>query len=78
MLLSWVDDDSGVPREIKGLRHLFEDLYNLQVQEHRIPSSKAVQALMRRVLDVLEDNLLRVYYGRRHGRRANEASLQFA
>lgn len=83
LLLSWKDDDLGVGREIKGLRHVFKDLYNFQVQGYQIPNSKPDRALKRRISDFLDvdgqDNLLILYYGG-HARRAqqsNEASLWF-
>jgi hypothetical protein len=84
LLLSWVDDDLGVLREIKGLRRVFKEMYKFQVQEYQIPSLKPDKALKRRVSDFLDidakDNLLIIYYGG-HARRAlqsNEASLWFA
>jgi hypothetical protein len=83
LLLSWVDDDLGVAREIRGLRHVFRDMYNFQVQEYQIPSLKPDRALKRRVSNFLDidgnDTLLILYYGG-HARRAqqsNEASLWF-
>jgi hypothetical protein len=85
--LFWKDDDLGVIREIKGLRHVFRDMYNFQVQEYQIPSLKPDRALKHRVSEFLnhqdidgKDNLLILYYGG-HARRAlqsNEASLWFA
>lgn len=81
LLLSWVDDDLGVAPEIRGLRNVFKELYNFDVQEYQIPSLKPDRALKRRVNDFLDfdckDDLLIVYYGG-HARRAlqsNEAPL---
>jgi hypothetical protein len=87
LLLFWKDDDLGVVLEIKRLRHVFRDMYNFQVQEYQIPSSKPDRALKPRLSEFLnhqdvdgKDNLLILYYGG-HARRAlqsNEASLWFA
>jgi hypothetical protein len=84
LLLSWEDDNLGVLHEIKGIRHVFKSMYNFQVQEYQIPSSKPDKALKRRVSDFLDidakETLLIIYYGG-HARRAlqsNEASLWFA
>jgi hypothetical protein len=84
LLLSWVDDDLGVVREIGRLRHVLKVLYNFQVEEYEIPSLKPDRFLKRRISDFLDnddkDNLLVVYYGghARRGWQSNEASLWFA
>ena len=84
LLLSWAEDDLGVAHEIRGLRHVFRDLYKFEVQEYQIPSLKPDKALKRRVSDFLDnddkDNLFVIYYGghARRGWQSNEASLWFA
>ena len=87
LLLSWKDDDLGVAQEIETLRHVFRDMYNFQVQEYQIPSSKPDRNLKHRVWEFLghkiidnKENLLILYYGG-HARRAmqsNEAPVWFA
>jgi hypothetical protein len=84
LLLSWIDDDLGVAREIKGVRHVFRDLYHFNVQEYQIPSGKpdlSLKGIMFQFLTNVDgrENLLIVYYGG-HARRAlqsNEGSLWF-
>jgi hypothetical protein len=84
LLLSWEEDDLGVSREIKCLRHVLRDRFHFQVEDYRIPSVKPDKALTRRILDFLDldgkDTLLIVYYGG-HARKAmhsNEAPIWFA
>ena len=84
LLLSWKKDDLGVAKEIKALRHVFQDRYQFKVQEYEIPSSKPDGALKRRISDFMDldakNTLLILYYGG-HARRtiqSSEASLWFA
>jgi hypothetical protein len=84
LLLSWLDDDLGVEREIKGLRHVFRDIYKFTVHEYRIPSGKPDMSLKRTMCQFLsefdeKETLLIVYYGghARRGLQSNEGSLWF-
>ncbi|KAE8449443.1 hypothetical protein EG329_008051 [Mollisiaceae sp. DMI_Dod_QoI] len=77
LMISWEDDDLGVWREIAALRNVFEERYNFDVEEYRIPSiDQPDRALKRRVIEFLDssdeqDKLLIVYYAG-HARRAPE------
>jgi hypothetical protein len=84
LLLSWEADDLGVGEEIKGLRHVFRDRFNFQVQLYQIPSLKPDKELKRRVLDFLDldskDTLLIVYYGghAKRGLHSSDSPIWFA
>jgi hypothetical protein len=66
LLLSWEDDNLGVEREIKRLKHVFSVLYRFDVQEFRIPSTTPGKATTFRIGSFLENDspssLLIVYY----------------
>ncbi|KAG0645504.1 hypothetical protein D0Z07_8738 [Hyphodiscus hymeniophilus] len=84
LLLSWEDDDLGVKEEIIDLRHVFENFYRFDVEEHKIPSEKPDKNVKRKVLEFLnkdgDDTLLVVYYAghARSGEQSNEGSIWFA
>lgn len=68
LLLSWEDDDLGVESEINELDYVFENVYRYRTDQWRIPTSKSHNALVRRVMEALEEAearnvLLVVYYG---------------
>jgi hypothetical protein len=84
LMLSWEDDDLGVAREIKPLRHVFRDMYNFNVHEYQIPSVKPDLSLKGAMFQFLSefdgnDTLLIIYYGghARRGLQSNEGSLWF-
>ena len=84
LLISWATDDLEVDGEIKALRHVFEDMYGFHCQTYKIPDRQPEKALMRVVLDFLEqdnDNTLYIAYYAGHARRpllSNEATLWYA
>lgn len=68
LLLSWEDDDLGVATEIADLRRVFDFSYHFLTSHWRIPSHKSHNALVRQVMQLLDesesrDKLLIVYYG---------------
>ncbi|KAI4086917.1 MAG: hypothetical protein LQ344_007182 [Seirophora lacunosa] len=68
LLLSWEDDDLGVATEIAELQRVFDFSYRFQTSHWRIPSHKSHNALVRQVMQLLDesesrDKLLIVYYG---------------
>lgn len=77
LLLSWEDDNLGVEREIRRLKHVFSVLYRFDVQEFRIPSKTPGKATTSRVSDFLENDspssLLIVYYAG-HARLSNQTN----
>ncbi|KAL8919466.1 MAG: hypothetical protein Q9208_006751 [Pyrenodesmia sp. 3 TL-2023] len=68
LLLSWEDDDLGVQSEVNELDHVFENVFRYKTNRWRIPTSKSHNALVRRIMEALEEaevgnSLLIVYYG---------------
>ncbi|KAI4101664.1 MAG: hypothetical protein LQ345_007406, partial [Seirophora villosa] len=68
LLLSWGDDDLGVATEIAELQRVFDSSYHFQTYHWRIPSHRSHNALVRQVMQLLDesesrDELLIVYYG---------------
>lgn len=68
LLISWEDDDLGVRSEIAELDAVFRDVYRYKTAEWQIPSAKSHNALVRRIMQSLEefesgDKLFIVYYG---------------
>ncbi len=56
LLLSWEDDNLGVEREIRRLKHLFSVLYRFDVQEFKIPSKTPGKATTSRISNFLEND----------------------
>lgn len=56
LLLSWEDDNLGVEREIRRLKHVFSVLYRFDVQEFKIPSKTPGKATTSRISDFLEND----------------------
>jgi hypothetical protein len=75
LMLSWEDDNLGVEREIRRLKHVFSALYRFDVQEFKIPSKTPGKATTSRISDFLENDspssLLIVYYAG-HARLSNQ------
>ncbi|KAL9008736.1 MAG: hypothetical protein Q9173_006169 [Seirophora scorigena] len=68
LLLSWEDDDLGVVTEIAELQRVFDFSYHFQTSHWELPSHKSHNALVRRVMQLLDESesgekLLIVYYG---------------
>jgi hypothetical protein len=83
LLFSWVTDDLGVASEVQRLRHVFENMYQFQVETYQIPNEKPDRALKSRILQFLindlADNLLVIYYAghARRGSQSNEGAMWF-
>jgi len=72
ILLSWVTDDLGVASEVQRLRHVFEDMYQFQVEVYQIPDEKPDRALKGRILEFLsndQDSSLLIFYYAGHAKR---------
>ena len=84
LLLSWLTDDLGVTAEVQRLQHVFQDMYQFQVETYQIPDEKPDRALKGRILEFLvndqEDTLLILYYAghARRGPQSNEGPLWFS
>ena len=68
LLLSWEDDDLGVATEIHELDDVFHHVYGYKTKQWKIPSKQSHIALVRRILDSLDESASReklsvVYYG---------------
>jgi len=81
LLVSWVMDDLGVASEIQRLRHVFEGMYQFQVETYQIPDEKPDRALKGRILEFLindQDSSLLIFYYAGHAKRGqNEGPLWF-
>jgi hypothetical protein len=77
LLLSWVTDNLGVASKVQRLRHVFEDIYQFQVQTYQIPDEKPERALKSRVIQFLikdKDNNLLIFYYAGHARRGPQSN----
>ncbi|KAL8921606.1 MAG: hypothetical protein Q9172_003931 [Xanthocarpia lactea] len=68
LLLCWADDDLGVETELDGLDAVFQTVYHYKTDQWKIPSSFSHNALVFRIMQVLQDfeskdELLIMYYG---------------
>ena len=72
LLLSWVNDDLGVFKEISELDSTFTSIYGCETEQWRILSTRSHNSLAKQLTGFLEryeneENLLIVYFGG-HGR----------
>ncbi|KFY76045.1 hypothetical protein V499_04130 [Pseudogymnoascus sp. VKM F-103] len=75
LLISWVDDDLGVLRELQDLETVFTNSFNYDVETWGIPRDKSQRRLQERVTQFVNDyegndSLLILYYAG-HAIRAN-------
>jgi hypothetical protein len=87
LLIRWEDDDLGVVSEIRELKHVFEDIYNYNVEAYDIPNAMSHRTLNQRIQEFLkydekngDQTLLIVYYAG-HARKvhdSNEPPIWFA
>ena len=75
LLISWVDDDLGVRRELQDLETVFTNSFNYDVETWGIPRDKSQRRLQERVTQFVNnyegnDSLLILYYAG-HAIRAN-------
>ena len=68
LLLSWVDDNLGVLKEISELDGAFTSIYGYATEQGKIPSTRSHNSLAKQLTGFLEryeseENLLIVYYG---------------
>ena len=75
LLISWVDDDLGVLRELQDLETVFTSSFNYDVETWGIPRNKSQRRLKERVMQFVNnyegnDSLLILYYAG-HAIRAN-------
>jgi hypothetical protein len=82
LLISWLDDDLGVDKEVDRLELLFKHEFRYETERYHIPSSDSAAELSYRLSTFIKDhaldtNVLSIFYYAGHGDNTAEGTAGY-